>query len=56
MSICRVLIKFEKTVLGVLKLQKTIPQNVELGLTICHTNEFVQSCFSDGFLNCPVYK
>jgi len=22
-----------------------------MGLTICHTNEFVQSCFSDGFLN-----
>jgi len=24
------------------------------GLTICHKNEFVQSRFSDGFLNCPV--
>jgi len=21
---------------------------------ICHTNEIVQSCFSDGFLNCPI--
>jgi len=26
-----------------------------MGLTLCNTNEFVQSQFSDGFLNCTVY-
>ena len=25
-----------------------------MGLTLCNTNEFVQSQFSDGFLNCTV--
>jgi len=25
------------------------------GIDYCHTNEIVQSRFSDGFLNCPVY-
>ena len=28
----------------------------KMGLTICNKNEFVQSQFSDGFLNCTVYK
>ena len=27
-----------------------------MGLTICHKNEFVQSRFSDGFLNCPIVQ
>ena len=27
---------------------------MSMGLTICHKNEFVQSRFLDGFLNCPV--
>jgi len=34
-SICRVVTKFEKTVLGGFKLQKKIPQNVELPATLC---------------------
>jgi len=26
------------------------------GLTTCHKNEFVQSRFLDGFLNCPIVQ
>ena len=36
-SICRVVTKFEITVLGVPKLQKTVPRNVELPATLCRS-------------------
>jgi len=36
-SICRVARKFEITVLGVSKLQKTVPQNVEFPATLCQS-------------------
>jgi hypothetical protein len=36
-SICREVTKFEMTVLGVPKLQKTMPRNVELPATLCRS-------------------
>jgi hypothetical protein len=36
-SICRVVTNFEIAALGVSKLQKTIPQNVELPATLCRS-------------------